>query len=213
MEHIEKAKEIRSMDKQKTELSVDDLSALVLLQSLDDFKGLKDEYGEDVTSLREKLDRYEAGMTFGYDELDKMDQSIENLEAAGLIKVEPDEGEIYLLEQGKEAGNIAAENGVLCKDSLEMGEKSIKGLTLDEIKQSIKRIDTDKLLKNLDKVLTSLNIVVSAKEFLHLLTEWHKHTIHKFDMKWQPQLRGLSFLQIREHKFYICFCGMYFCSV
>ena len=168
MEQNEKAKEIRSMDKQKTELSVDDLSALVLLQSLDDFKGLKDEYGEDVTSLREKLDRYEAGMTFGYDELDKMDQSIENLEAAGLIKVEPDEGEIYLLEQGKEAGNIAAENGVLCKDSLEMGEKSIKGLTLDEIKQSIKRIDTDKLLKNLDKVLTSLNIVVSAKEFLHL---------------------------------------------
>lgn len=156
------------MDKQKTELSVDDLSALVLLQSLDDFEGLKDINGEDVTSLREKLNRYEAGMTLSDDDSDKLDQSIENLEAAGLLKVEPDAREIYLLEQGKEAGNIATENGVFCKDSLEADGKSIKGATLGEIKQSIKNIDVDKLLKNLDRALKSLNIVVLIKELLHL---------------------------------------------
>lgn len=155
------------MDTKKAELSADDLSALVLLQSLDEFNELQDEYGEEVTSLRDKLDRYEEGMTFGYEELDRMEQSIRNLEAAGLLLVGPNDNEIYFFPQGKEAVNAVTEHGDFSKGGLEADEKVIKGLTLNDITQAIKNIDKDKLLKSLDKVLSSLNIVVKLAKYIH----------------------------------------------
>lgn len=155
------------MDTQKIELNEDDLSALVLLKSLDEFNEAQNIYGEEVTSLREKLEQYEEGMTFGYDELDMMDQSIENLEAAGLLKVDPNNREIYILQQGKDTGNVVTENGDFCKDSLKAEGKNIKGITINEITQTIKKFDKDKLLKNLDRVLTGLNIVLTLAGFVH----------------------------------------------
>lgn len=163
---ILKKKEIKSMDTQKIELNEDDLSALVLLQSLDEFDEAQTIYGEEVTSLREKLDQYEEGMTFGYDELDMMDQSIENLEAAGLLKVDPNDNEIYILPQGKDAVNAITGNGDFSKDSLETGEKVIKGLTLNDITQAMKRFDKAKLLKNLDRVLAGLSNAVTVAGFI-----------------------------------------------
>lgn len=154
------------MDTQKIELNEDDLSALVLLQLLDEFDEAQTIYGEEVTSLREKLEQYEEGMTFGYDELDMMDQSIENLEAAGLLKVDPNDNEIYILPQGKDAVNAITGNGDFSKDSLETGEKVIKGLTLNDITQAIKRLDKARLLKNLDRVLAGLSNAVTVAGFI-----------------------------------------------
>ena len=73
------------MDTQRKELNLDDISTLVLLQSLDDFSA-NDGFGEEITSLSDKFDRYIYGLTPAQEELDSMEESIENLIQAKLME-------------------------------------------------------------------------------------------------------------------------------
>ncbi len=111
------------MDTQRKELNLDDISTLVLLQSLDDFSA-NDGFGEEITSLSDKFDRYIYGLTPAQEELDSMEESIENLIQAKLMERD-DSGELTIIQQGKEIAKKIIDNELFDGDMVKLYQDSM----------------------------------------------------------------------------------------
>lgn len=155
------------METQKKELNAEDISVLVLLQTLDDFH-VNDEYGDEVTSLYHKFDRYTDGMTPSQEEYDGMLESVENLIQAGLMKEDaPEEWSIEPL--GAKAAKAIIDNELFDDDMVKSFQDSIAQKDTPE-----KNRGADNLFKNVgewikkhpNEVMAGVGLVLQGTQII-----------------------------------------------